>query len=440
MKRVAIIGFGVSGKAAYSLLKEKCDCEVFVFDDQCYEAGIEENWYCGDDVKAFYKLRPDMVVVSPGIPRANPLVAYAVEAGWEVISEVELAFTYTNTPVVGVTGTNGKTTTVAIIEEIMKRGGMKTVLCGNCGFAMSSAVLSDDRYDYMVVELSSYQLEFIESFRPKVAVLLNISPDHIKWHGSFQDYMRAKLRIFENQTVSDWAVINDSLLGYYTGKATPLVFSSTSKESDCYVESSSVVVNVAGGGIIRPKYLMGLHNMENVGAAALVSMLCGVEWGVIKEVCEEMETLEHRIEFVGELDGVKFYNDSKSTNLNSVVSALNVFENGRVVLILGGKHKGESFSSVLGLLQKKTKGIVVYGEDRKIYLEDLKKMVPIPLPALNIWGAIRAAFEIAREGDVVLFSPGGSSCEPFKNYEERGEAFKREFLVLKDEYERAPKF
>ncbi len=436
MEKVAVLGFGKSGQSAYNLLKS-IDKDVYVFDDKQIQK-IKGNFFTGKDRDKFYDFKFDEIVVSPGISKFHPFIRYAIDNKIPVISELELGYRFAKAPVIAITGTNGKTTTVALVEKIMKKASKKVVACGNYGFPITKAV-TEKYLDYLIVEVSSYQLEFIKNFKPYIAAILNIGSDHLKWHGSKEEYKKAKLKIFKNQDPSDYFIKNREDNYTYDGKAKLMEFSSFDSNTDAFLDKNKVIVNYKDGIIIQNTKLFGKGNLENIATAALISKICGIENKIIEEVVKDMENLEHRIEFIGELDGVKFYNDSKSTNIDSVVNALNSFETNNIILILGGKHKGESFASLIELLKQKTKAVVIYGEDRKLITKDLEKMIPVPLPALNVRGALIGAFEIAAKGDIVLFSPGGSSCEPFKNYEERGKAFKEEFAKYKYEYENAPK-
>ena len=434
--KIAIVGFGESGRAAYKLALNK-GFDVAVFDER--DLNIDKpNFFVGDKADKFFELDFDEVVLSPGIKPTHRFVKYALNNGVSVISELEFGFRFAEGKIIAITGTNGKSTTVKLIETILKESGKKAIACGNYGFAFSKAVLED--VNWYVVEASSFQLEFTDKFKPHIAAILNIAFDHLYWHGSMKSYIDAKRKIFKNQDEDDFFIKNGNDDYEYNGKA-ELFIVSKEIEADCVVKDNSAVVKKPKGFIIDKTNLFGKKRFENICFAALASVLASANEKIIKEVSAKMENLEHRVEFVAEVDGVKFYNDSKATNIDAVKNAIESFdENVRIVLILGGKHKGESYANLIPLLEKRAKAVVVYGEDRKKIMVDLEKFIPVPLPTLNIWGAIRAAFEVAGKGDVVLFSPGGSSCEPYKNFEERGKAFKDEVMKFKEEYENAPFF
>ncbi len=436
MKKIAILGFGKSGQSAYSVLNNG-DYDIYVFDENLKDEN-KEHFFFGKSSDSFYEFEFDEIIASPGIPKSHPFIRFSLENKTPIISELELGYRLSKCPIIAITGTNGKTTTVALIEKIMKANGKNVVACGNYGYPITLAAAESGQLDYLITEVSSYQLEFIDKFKPFISAILNIGFDHIKWHASLENYKQAKLRIFKNQDENDFFIKNDADDYIYNAKANLLTFSKNDREADCFLNKDKIVVNYKSRDIIKKLNLFGNGNFENAAVSSLVSRVCNLDNRRSLEVIESMENLEHRLEFVGEIDDVKFYNDSKSTNIDSVVNALNSFDSDNIVLILGGKHKGEPFSKILELLQKKTRAVIVYGDDKHIIMKELSKLIPIPLPALNVRGALVGAFEVAQRGDIVLFSPGGSSCEPYKNFEERGKAFKKEFAEYKDYYENTP--
>ncbi len=432
---VAVLGFGKSGQAAYKLLKRK-SYDVLVFDDRAIETE-QEGLFFGKKAEVFFDNVYDFVVTSPGIKPSHRFIQSALQRKIGVMSELELAGRFAKKPIIAITGTNGKTTTVKLIENILNAAGFRALACGNYGVAFSDVV--DEDVDFFVVEASSFQLEFTKNFKPHIAAILNIDFDHLYWHGEMENYIKAKMKIFKNQDKKDYFLGNDSDTYVFNGKSEPLFVSRKNGNADAFVKSNSVVVNFKKQFIIDKTRLFGLGNWENIAFAALTCLAVGVDEKTIKEVVGEMSNLEHRIEYVTEIDGVKFYNDSKATNLNAVENALKSFEKKKnIVLILGGKHKGESYARLLPILEEYVRAVVVYGKDRKQILQEISEFKPTPLPAINIWGVVRGAFEIAYNGDIVLFSPGGSSCEPYNNFEERGEDFKKEVFRFKEEYDSAP--
>ncbi len=434
--KIAILGFGKSGKSVYEALLEKNQDEIFVFDNG--KLPDNPNFFGEDKAQCFFDMHFDLIVTSPGVPKHNPFIKYAQEKNIPIISELEFGFRLVKSKVIAVTGTNGKSTTVKLIYKMLKKAGKRVIMCGNYGLPLTKAAKVSNLVDYLIVETSSFQLEFIDTFKPFIAVILNITQDHISWHGDFEEYKKAKLNIAKNLSNNDFLVRN--LDEDYTIDANNIIgFSATKDKAHAIVTKNSVIINFKDSFEIKNTKLIGMHNMQNIAASSLVSLICGVDKNTILEVAMNQETLPHRLEYVCEIEGVKFYNDSKSTNLDSVRKAIESFENKQdIVVILGGKHKGESYSNLLDLL-KQLSGVVVFGEDKGKILSELNKLKPIPLPANNVKGAVIAAFHIAKPGGIVLFSPGGSSYDQFKNFEERGEAFKKECLAFKEEYDKAPR-
>lgn len=434
--KIAILGFGKSGKSVLDALLEKKQDEVFVFDDS--KLPEKPNFFGGESAKLFFEMDFDLVVVSPGIPKHHPFIKYAKEKNMNIISELEFGFRLAKCKIIAVTGTNGKSTTVKLIYNILKKSGKKALMCGNYGLPLTKAAKVSSLLDYLVVEVSSFQLEFIDTFKPYIAIILNITQDHLSWHGSFEEYTKTKLKIAKNLTNDEYLIRN--LDENYTVNAPNVIgFSAVKEDAQAKITQKNVIINFGKHFEIENTKLIGMHNMQNIAAASLACLICEIPKDTIKEVAMNQETLPHRLEYVCEIEGVKFYNDSKSTNIDSVRKAIESFENKQnIVVILGGKHKGESYANLMDLLTQ-VAGVVVFGEDRGKILSELHKLKPIPLPAVNVKGAVIAAFHIAKPGDIVLFSPGGSSFDQFKNFEERGEAFRAECLSFKEEYEKAPR-
>lgn len=434
--KIAILGFGKSGKSVFEALIKKNQDEVFVFDDS--RLPEKPNFFGGEHAKSFFKMNFDLVVVSPGIPKHHSFIQYAKEKKMNIISELEFGFKLAKCKIIAITGTNGKSTTVKLIYNMLKKAGKKTLMCGNYGLPLTKAAKVSSLLDYLVVEVSSFQLEFSDTFKPYIAIILNITQDHLSWHGNFEEYTKAKLKIAKNLTDEEYLIRNFD--ENYTVDAPNVIgFSAVKENVQAKISQKSVVINFREHFEIKNTKLIGMHNMQNIAAASLACLICSIPKDTIKEVAMNQETLPHRLEFVCEIEGVKFYNDSKSTNIDSVRKAIESFENKQnIIVILGGKHKGESYANLMDLLTQ-VAGVVVFGEDRGKILSELHKLRPVPLPAINVKGACLAAFHIAKPGDIVLFSPGGSSFDQFKNFEERGEAFKAECLAFKEEYDKAPR-
>jgi len=434
--RFAVIGYGRSGKAVVDYLSRQGE-SCYVFDEGNPEAENKENvhYFFGNEAKNFYKFGFDTVVVSPGVSRDHSFIRYAINNKERVIGEIEFGYEIVKCPIIAITGTNGKTTCAHLVEKMLCASGFRAKACGNIGFPFTTAA-SEDNWDFLVVEVSSFQLEFIDKFKPYIAVILNVSKDHLCRYEDLRDYERVKLKIFTNQDENDCAVYNCDLYDMEMTNPLPRIAPFSQRclpLGGAQIKRDRVFLSINGDRIvIDHTRLFGEHNMENIAAASCASLTCGANINVIKEVAMTTETLAHRLEYVGEIDDVKFYNDSKSTNINAVKNAVVAFDK-PIILILGGKHKGVSFAELVPLLKEKAKMVIVFGEDRKRIDEELKGVFAVP--ALDIAGAISGAFAFAAKGEIILFSPGGSSFDQYENFEERGEDFKRKFARFKKKYE-----
>ena len=437
--KFAVIGYGRSGRAVVDYLSTHGEA-CCVFDEGNLKAENKKNvhYFFGDEAKNFYKLEFDTIVTSPGIRRDHPFIRYALGKRKHVIGEIEFGYEISRCPIIAITGTNGKTTCTYLIEKMLNVSGLKAKACGNIGFPLTAAVAASN-WDFLVVEVSSFQLEFIDRFKPSIAVLLNISKDHLCRYENLQEYKMTKLKIFSNQDKDTRAVYNCDFYDMEMINPLPYIVPFSHRclpLGGAQAKKDRVLLSVNGGKeIIDHTRLFGKHNMENIAAASCASLACGVNIDTVREVAMTTETLAHRLEYVGEIEGVKFYNDSKSTNIDAVKNAVMAFDK-PIVLILGGKHKGVSFAELVPFLKEKVKMVIVFGEDRKRIDEELKGIFAVP--ALDVAGAISGAFSFAAKGEIVLFSPGGSSFDQYKNFEERGEDFKRKFARFKKKYESTP--
>jgi UDP-N-acetylmuramoylalanine--D-glutamate ligase len=424
--RTAVLGLGTSGEAAARLLQRR-GASVTVFDSGnpdpkririLQELGISiVIGEAADSAKADF----DLTILSPGIDPIVPLVENFRRQGAAFVGELELAFRFCERPVIAVTGTNGKTTTTQLIESMLNSAGHRTVACGNIGMPFAEAVQRQGEFDIFTVEVSSFQLETISTFRPDVAVWLNLTPDHLDRYSNMSEYRTAKLRIFENQRSSDYAVTNysDNLPDLV---ATRITFSAYSPEADFVLQGDTVLFRGEPVLGIRETHLAGIHNAENLMAALGTAHAIQIPWGKAKSGLTNYRLLPHRCEEVGEIDGVSFINDSKATNLDALVKALES-QPKPVVLIAGGKDKGFEFDAIAGLVHQKAKHAVLIGEMADRIFESWRKVVPCSRA-----GTLPAAIDEARQhslpGDVVLFSPGTSSFDMFKNYADRGNQFR----------------
>jgi UDP-N-acetylmuramoylalanine--D-glutamate ligase len=424
--RAAVLGLGSSGDAAARLLRGR-GAKVTVFDScqpdaervrALHDLGITVvTGEAADLAKADY----DLTILSPGIDPVVPLVQNFRRQGADLVGELELAFRFCDRPVIAITGTNGKTTTTQLIESMLNAAGYRTVACGNIGMPFAEAVQRQEEFDFFTVEVSSFQLETISTFRPDIAVWLNLTADHLDRYPNMAEYRTAKLRIFENQRPSDYAVTNyaDDLPGV---AARQITFSAYAKGADFILEEDTI--RFRGEPILEMKktHLSGIHNAENLMAALGTAEALKIPWEKAKIGLASYRLLAHRCEVVGEIDGVIFINDSKATNLDALVKALES-QPKPVVLIAGGKDKGFEFDSIAGLVHQKAKHVVLIGEMADRIFRTWSKVVPCSrtqtLPA-----AVDQAREHAIPGDVVLFSPGTSSFDMFKNYADRGNQYR----------------
>jgi len=380
-------------------------------------------------------LAQDLIVPSPGVPASLPGLVAARAAHIPVWSEIELAWRFLRGRFVAITGSNGKTTTTSLVGHILETSGMPVIVAGNIGTPVISRVQDSTEKTITVAEVSSFQLEVIDSLRPDIAVLLNLTPDHIDRHGSFESYARAKARIFENQTERDVAVVNadDAESTQYAPEKPQIYWFSRTKRvaSGAFVQGDQIVFRRDGQDVpllsLADIRLRGQHNVENVLAAATTAFLLGVEPAAIAQGVRTFPGVEHRIEFVARIGGVDFFNDSKATNVDAAAKAIEAF-NGGLLVILGGKDKGSSYAPLAELLRQRARQAFLIGAAaQKIESElsaELSGAVPLT-QAGTLDRAVTLAFERAQPGDTVLLAPACASFDQFENYEHRGRVFKQ---------------
>lgn len=445
-KNLVILGGGESGVGAAILGKEK-GMNVFLSDfgtiadryrRQLDEEGIE--WEDGHHTLERI-LAADEVVKSPGIPPTAPVMKAIAEKGIPVISEIELAGRYTDAKMVCITGSNGKTTTTLLTYHILKNAGLNVGLAGNVGKSLALQV-ARDRHDVYVIELSSFQLENMYAFRANIAVILNITPDHLdRYDYKMQNYINAKFRILNNLTPQDafiyWQddpVITRQLEQIRT-EAQMFPFAEHHEQgSRAWVDDeASLIIDTPETSLNMPRAelsLNGLHNLYNSMAAALSACILDIDKEEIREALSDFEGVEHRLEYVATIDGVRYINDSKATNVNSCWYALESMPED-TVLILGGKDKGNDYSEILPLVKEKVKAIVCMGKDNSKLLDFFGNEVAEIRDTHSIDEAVEACASIARPGDTVLLSPCCASFDLFKSYEDRGRQFKDRVKALK---------
>jgi len=384
----------------------------------------------------------ELVIVSPGVPTKSIPIRYAERAGAEVIGEVELAARFLKGRLVAITGSNGKTTTTTLVGEILKDAGLRTQVGGNIGTPLISMVESSSEDGWTVAEVSSFQLETIKEFRPNVAAVLNVTPNHMDRYDSFLDYAAAKHRIFMSQDAGDVAILNaddEIVSGWSSGLRAHVVKFSVQKvlEEGLFLRGRDIVS--ASGG--QEKILMtrddmklrGLHNVENMMAALAVGLACGASPESMRATISKFQPVEHRLEFVSEIDGVKFYNDSKATSVDATLKALEAFaddDSGKVVLILGGRGKKAPYAPLESLVKQTVSKLILIGEDADTIANELGSYAPNER-ATDMGDAVGRAFAAASLGDTVLLAPACASFDMFESFEHRGRVFKQEVSSLK---------
>jgi UDP-N-acetylmuramoylalanine--D-glutamate ligase len=424
-KHIAILGAGHSGRAAASLaLREGARVSVWdLAGEEAFTgmpAGVEIHPKA--TAEQGWEMACDHLVVSPGIDTFGPYVAaFSAHAG-EVIGEVELAARFYQGKIIGITGTNGKTTTTELVARILGQAGLGGTPCGNYGTPFAEVVLQANPPAAVSLELSSFQLETIRTLHPAVAVWLNFAPDHMDRYPTVEAYRAAKLRIFENQTAADTAVVRkgEELPPLAAGTVT---FSTTDPEAD-WVSNGHVILH--GGetwlDMEHDTGLRGLHNAENTMAAMAACQTLGISASIMREALHGYAPPPHRCELIRTLDGVEYLNDSKATNLHALESALRS-QTRPVVLIAGGKEKGLDYASVVPLLREKALATVTFGQIARPLADLFRQAVPSE-PVATLADAITAARSLAPRGSTVLLSPGTSSFDQFSGYEQRGNAFR----------------
>ncbi|MBN1633539.1 MAG: UDP-N-acetylmuramoyl-L-alanine--D-glutamate ligase [Ignavibacteria bacterium] len=447
--KYTVLGAGRSGLGAAKLLAGK-GAEVFLSDSSPedkllyllkedlnklnieFETGIHSD-------KIF---DCDILIKSPGIPPHSDIIKKAEIKGIKIFSEIEVAFWFCPCPVIAITGTNGKTTTTVLTGEIIRNCGFDVKVCGNLGLAFSEVVKSLKKNSFVVLETSSFQLYDTEEFKPDVSVILNLTPDHIDWHGSVENYFNAKLKINQNQKSGEDYFIYNYDDGYLREKLKSKKLNGTVNcfgfdgetilrnfPAGCYVKEGDLIFFNKNKNIsetilnINEIKIRGRHNVYNSMAAVLSAKSLGIETGIVGKTLKEFTGVEHRIEFVRNIGGVEFYNDSKATNFESTYVALESFA-GRIILILGGKKGVNNFSLIEEFVKEKVKLIISIGQtkdDIKKYFSEFKEVVVCD----EMVDAVRKSFIRAEAGDVILFSPAFKSFDMFDNFEHRGNEFKK---------------
>lgn len=442
-KNVLVVGIALTGIAASNLLA-RSKAFVMAVDDK-HEADLKENLskldnnvrvQTGgieiDNISDF-----DLVVVSPGVNMRNPLLKQAINKRVPIWSEIELASRFIKKPIVAITGTNGKTTTTTMTGNILRDSGENVFVGGNIGFPASDVADQASQYSYIVLEVSSFQLEWVHQFRPLISVILNITEDHLDRHLNFDEYVFLKKRIFQKQTENDYLILNDddpiASRIEPENKIQKLLISRIREVADgAFLRKNKIVIRLNGEetvlGPINKIKGKGAHNVENGLVSALVGTICKVKPESIMNSLSNFDGIEHRMEFVREINGVKFINDSKGTNVGATVKSLENLDC-PIILIAGGKDKEGDYSPLCEMIKRKVKLSILIGTSRtkiRLALKDYNNLEE----ALTLEDAVIRAFSKAKAGDVILLSPACSSFDMFKNYEERGKVFKKAVLNL----------
>lgn len=440
-KKVLVVGLGKSGIAAVQAL-QKLGAKVYVQDMKKREEldgqllGLLES----RDVECYLGAVPDekenfeMLILSPGVRPDMGFIKKAKKNGAEIIGELEIAYRTGKGKYVAITGTNGKTTTTALTGEIFKNAGRKTSVVGNIGVAVISKAINATDDTWLVTEVSSFQLETIRDFKPEISAILNLTPDHLDRHGDINKYGTAKARIFENQQEDGYVVINHDdkecrkLVSGAKAKIIP--FSRMEKlDMGAFVDAGKmVIVDEEGKKTVfcgtEELYIPGDHNVENALAAMTVAYFAGIEPEVITKTLKEFKGVEHRIEFVGEVDGIRFVNDSKGTNPHASIKAIEAMK-GDVILIAGGYDKGSSYEELIGSFGDKVKFAVLMGKTAVKIKDAAEKMdFTNTIIVKDMEACVREGFRLARPGDTVLLSPACASWDMYTDFEQRGEHFK----------------
>ena len=439
-KKVLVFGSGISGIGAVHLLElEGADVVLYDGNDKLTEADVRAKLDVGSKAEIVLGAFPeqlleelDLVILSPGVPTDLPVVNQMREKGIQIIGEIELAYTYSKGDVLAITGTNGKTTTTTLLGEIMKNYQDKVYVVGNIGNPYTTIADKTDEDTVIVAEMSSFQLESIVTFRPKVSAILNFTPDHLNRHHTMEAYVAAKKNIANNQTESDYCVLNyeDKLTREFGEnlKAQVIYFSSQRKlDRGIYLDAGEIIYR-DGSEVkicnIEELQILGTHNYENVMAAAAMALAYGVPVEVIRETVKAFKGVEHRIEYVTEKNGVAYYNDSKGTNPDAAIRGIQAM-NRPTVLIGGGYDKNSEYTEWINSFDGKVKKLILIGATREKIARDAEKCGFTEYKYADTFDeAVLQAAKIAEPGDAVLLSPACASWGMFPNYEVRGERFK----------------
>lgn len=443
---ILVLGSGESGVGSALLAKSK-GLSVFVSDSSLIEKNYKELLLKNDiqfeenGHEQANKLNVDYVIKSPGIPNTAAIIKELIHKQIQIISEIEFASKFTDATIIGVTGSNGKTTTTTIIYEILKSENTDVDIAGNIGVSFASKVAASNTKNY-VLELSSFQLDGIIDFNPHIAIMTNLSPDHLdRYNNSFENYIKSKFNIIKNQSEKDYFIydLEDVKIvefikkNIHKIKSNLLPFSTTKTiDSVTYLEDKNIISIINKNKIIMPTNnfpLIGTHNLKNAMAATTVANLLKIRKETIRKSLEHFQTVEHRLEHVLKINKVNYINDSKATNVNAAYYALDSMQSS-TIWIVGGIDKGNKYEELFSLVNEKVKAIICLGKDNKKIFENFENLVEYITEVKSMSEAVKEAYSIAKSNDSVLLSPACASFDLFKNYEDRGEQFKAEVRKL----------
>lgn len=443
MKRLVVLGGGESGVGT-AILGKKENFDVFLSDmgsiKPKYKAILEEHGIAYEEGQHTEELilNADLVMKSPGIPKNAALIQKLKGNGISVISEIEFASRYTDAKIIAITGSNGKTTTSSLMYHILKQAGLNVGLGGNIGTSFALLV-AEENYDYFVLEISSFQLDDIDTFKPNVAILLNITPDHLdEYDYSFDKYAQAKFRITENQDENDYFIYNlddgktMEMMNEITIRANQNPFTMKDANQNSYANDDWFFINDQEGGLkmsINELSLLGKHNISNSLAAATAANILKIKKDSIKKSLMDFKSVEHRLEPVSKIKGVEYINDSKATNVNATYFALESMKK-PVVWIVGGKDKGNNYNEILPFVKSKVKAIVCLGADNTKIVDFFSPFIPTIVETNTMKDCVEQSSKLAENGDVVLLSPACASFDLFSGYEDRGNQFKEQVKKL----------
>ncbi|MDO5509360.1 MAG: UDP-N-acetylmuramoyl-L-alanine--D-glutamate ligase [Weeksellaceae bacterium] len=441
-KKVVILGGGESGTGA-ARLAQKNGLEVWLSDfgkiKSDFKQRLENSQIAYEEERHSWDKIKDasLIVKSPGIPKTAEILKKIEEEGIEIVSEIEFASRFTEKPIIAITGSNGKTTTTSLIAHMLEKAGLKVGLGGNIGHSFADLVVKDD-FDYYVLEISSFQLDDIVHFAPHIAIILNITPDHLdEYDYDIMQYAKAKFKISQNQKAEDFLIWfeDDQILQKLTHEisfqATSIPFSLEKENETAYADDENIYIKYPDPFSMKVEdlALQGSHNTANSLAAAVNGNILKLRKQIIKDSLSDFEAVEHRMETVLTIHGMKFINDSKATNVNATYYALKSMKT-PVVWIMGGKDKGNDYESLFPLIEQNVKAIVCLGAENSKPMSEFGKKVPVIVSTDNMKDAVRSAYMLGKPGDTVLLSPACASFDLFENYEQRGKMFKNEIKLL----------